>query len=243
MFRLSADEAPALFHGIFTPNQTRIAEVVVIVPPAEIEKYVTKVEQNAKSDPKWFAEYVKSAKPSTPLPYHEKLGLTKEEYDAYTQLWNKREFKVVEEVSITLRQGSDKLWYLLGAESAATFTSLRFNAADDTWKSTNGVMKRIEDINADASTILGAWKGKEWKFQEESMFSKIKENFALGETGDGKYNLLVYRAQEITSAGTPTLDKSLVVRIAKIPAAVVKPEGKPEGKPDKKPEGKPKKKP
>ena len=179
-------EAPALFRGIFTPNQPRMAEVVIMMPPAEIEKYVTKVEQKAMSDPKWFAEYVKSSKASSPLPYHEKLGLTKEEYDAYTALWNKREFKVIEEVPLTLRQGSDKLWYIFGTDSAATFTALRFNPADDTWKTTNGIMKRIEDINADASTILGAWKGKEWKFQEESMFSKIKENFALGETGDGK---------------------------------------------------------
>ncbi len=225
--RLSAEEAPALFHGIFTPNQPRMAEVVVMMPPAEIEKYVTKVEQQSKVDPKWFAEYVKSAKPSSPLPYHEKLGLTKEEYDAYTQLWNKRDFKVVEEIPLTLRQASNKLWYIFGVESAATLTSLRFNPADDTWKTTNGVMKRVDDINADASTILGAWKGKEWKFSQETMFSKTKENFAIGETGDGKYNLLVYRAQEITSAGTPTLDKSLVVRMAKIPAAPGKPLKKP----------------
>jgi hypothetical protein len=225
--RLSAEEAPALFHGIFTPNQPRMAEVVIMVPPAEIEKYVTKVEQQAKADPKWFTEYVKGSKPSSPLPYHEKLGLTKEEYDAYTQLWSKREFKVVEEIPLTLRQGSDKLWYIFGVESAAVFTSLRFNVTDDTWKSTNGVMARIEDINADATTILGAWKGKEWKFQEESVFSKIKENLAIGETGDGKYNLFVYRAQEITSAGTPTLDKSLVVRIAKVPAVSGKPVKKP----------------
>jgi hypothetical protein len=56
----------------------------------------------------------------------------------------------------------------------------------------------------------------------------LKENFAIGKTSDGKYNLLVYRAQELTSSGKRLLDKSLVVRIPITAAAatLVKPKVK-----------------
>jgi hypothetical protein len=77
-------------------------------------------------------------------------------------------------------------------------------------------------------SILGGWTGKEWKFEEETSLSKLKENFAIGKTSDGKYNLLVYRAQELTSSGKRLLDKSLVVRIPITAAAatLVKPKVK-----------------
>ncbi len=212
-------EVPALFKGIFEENKPRMAEAIAVIPPAELEKYVSKVEKNAMSDPAWFKEYSKKTNPGTPLPYHEKLGLTKEEYDAYIALWGKREFKVIEEVPMVLRNGSDKLWNLLNLGGNASVASLRYNSEEDTWKSSNGVLKRIEDIHSNPSSILGEWKGKEWRFQEETMFSKVKENIAIGETADGKYNLIVYRAQEITSEGKPVFDKSLVIRLVKAPAA------------------------
>ena len=72
----------------------------------------------------------------------------------------------------------------------------------------------------DADSILGAWKGKEWRFQEETGLGTIKENLALGQTADGKFGMVVYRAQELTSSGTRLLDKSLVIRF---PIAAKKP--------------------
>ena len=118
-----------------------------------------------------------------------------------------------------LRLTSDGRWNLLGAGPAASISSLRFSEKEDNWKSSNGVLKRLPDIDADPMSILGGWKGKEWKFEEESTLSKLKENVAVGSTNDGKYHLIVYRAQENTSAGTRLLDKSLVIRIAKSSAA------------------------
>ncbi len=219
---------PALLTGFLKLNEPVKAEVVVVVPPPEIEKYVGKVEQSSLKDPKWFEEYSKTAKPGVPLPFHEKLGLTKEEYEAYIGLWNKREFKVAQEVGLLLRQGTDGRWNIICSGAAGPITTLRFSEKEDTWKSSNGMMKRIEDIAADPMSILGGWTGKEWKFEEETSLSKLKENFAIGKTSDGKYNILVYRAQELTSSGKRLLDKSLVVRIPITAAAatLVKPKVK-----------------
>ena len=96
--------------------------------------------------------------------------------------------------------------------AASLFSTLRYQAKTDQFRSPNGELKRIEDITADPSSILGAWSGLEWKFEEETGLGKIKENFALGRLADNKYGLIVYRAQELSTEGTRLLDKSLVVR-------------------------------
>ena len=81
--------------------------------------------------------------------------------------------------------------------------------------STNGKLTRIDDIDAPAESILGAWKGHEWKFEEETGLSKVKENFAIGETADKKFALIVYRLQDISKAGSVLFDRSMVIRFAK----------------------------
>lgn len=219
-----AQEAPPMFKGILKPNEPTKAEIVIVVPPPDIEKYVSKVEQSASKNSKWFAEFSKSAKPGVPLPFHENLGLTKEEYAAYIELWNKREYKVAQEVELLMRPSSNDRWNIIGTGAAAPLSTLRFSVKEDNWKSSNGILKRLDDIEADPMSILGSWKGQEWRYDEETTLSKVKENFALGKTDDGKYALLVYRAQEITSTGTRLLDKSIVVRVTlKAPKAPVTP--------------------
>lgn len=223
-------EVPALLKSFLKLDQPVRAEAIVVLPPPEIAKYISKVEQAAAKDKKWFAEYSKDTKPGVPLPYHEKLGLTKEEYDEYLALWAKREFKVAQEITLLLRRGSEGRWNIIASGNAGAISSLRYSEKDDNWKSTNGIMTRLDDVNADPMTILGAWTGKEWRFEEETTLSKLKENFAIGITADNKYHLLVYRAQEMTSNGTRLLDKNLVVRIANA-APVAKPPEKAPTKP------------
>jgi hypothetical protein len=210
-------DAPEMLTAFLKVDQPVRADIVVVMPPPDIEKYISKVEQAAQKDPQWFTEYSKNTNPGVPLPFHEKLGITKQEYDEYLALWAKRELKPVQEISLLLRKGSDGRWNIIGSGPAAVVSSLRYSAQDDNWKSTNGIMTRLDDIKADANSILGEWSGKEWRFEEETSLSKIKENFAIGLTGDKKYHLIVYRAQELTSTGTRLLDKNIVIRI---PAAV-----------------------
>jgi hypothetical protein len=148
-----------------------------------------------------------------PLPYDERLGLTKEEYTGYLALWDKREFKAKEEVMLLLRQSPGGTWSLTSTGGASTFSTLRYAPKDGVFRSPNGDLKRIDDIKADSTSVLGEWTGKEWKFEEETSLGKTKENFAIGRFTDQPFGLIVYRAQELSTEGTRLLDKSLVVRI------------------------------
>lgn len=224
-------DAPKVLSELFTPGSVVRGEIVLVVPPPELDKYVAKVEEAAHKDPEWFREHSKNAKPGVPLPYHEKLGLTKEEYDEYLKLWAKREFKPVEPVGLQLRSGSDDKWSIAVSGSAQSISMLRYDPKEDVFRSPNGTLKRLEEVNADANSTLGAWTGHEWKFEESTSLGITKENIAIGQTADKKYGLVVYRLQEVSSLGTKLLDRGMVVRFPLGAAGIVKPTGKPADKP------------
>lgn len=209
---LTAAEVPKVFSGFFEANVPVKGQIGMVVPPAEIEKFVRKVEVAARKDPKWFREFSSKSKPGEPLPFDEKLGLTKAEYDEYIGLWAKREFKQIEEVVLLLRPVSDDAWSLNATGKASNLSTIRYQSKDDVFRSPNGEMKRISDIKTDSSSILGEWTGMEWKFEEETGLSKLKENLAIGLFADNVHGLVVYRAQELSSEGKRMLDKSLIIR-------------------------------
>ncbi|MEO5715250.1 MAG: hypothetical protein ABIT37_17355 [Luteolibacter sp.] len=209
---LHAAEVPKVFEGLLDQSVPVRGQIGVVLPPPEIDKYVAKVEKAARADPKWFKEFSGQATPGAPLPYDARLGLTQEEYNEYLKLWNQRAFKGIEDVVLLLRNSAENTWTLSCTGTGSTLTTLRYVAKDDIFRSPNGELKRIKDIEADASSILGQWTGHEWKFEEETGLGKVKENFAVGQFADKKFGLIVYRAQELSSEGTRLLDKSLVIR-------------------------------
>lgn len=223
---LHAADAPKIFSGLLEQNVPVKAQIGVVLPPQEIDKFIAKVESASRKDPKWFREFSASAKPGAPLPFDERLGLTREEYDEYLKLWNHREFKAVEDVTLLLRPGVGDTWTISATGTASSLTTLRYQPQDDSFRSPNGVLKRIEDIHADSASILGEWNGFEWRFEEETSLGKTKENVAIGRFADQKFGLIVYRAQELSSEGTRLLDKSMVVRFP-LSKAGPAPESKP----------------
>jgi len=211
---LSAAELPKVFAGLFEPDIPVKGQIGLVMPPPEIDKLTAKVEAAARKDIKWFREFSSKAPPGVPLPYDERLGLTKEEYAEYLALWAKREFKAKDNVMLLLRQSVGDIWSITATGNASTISTLRYNAGNDTFNSPNGTLKRIEDIIPDPSSILGEWSGPQWKFEEETELDKTKEHLAIGRYADNKFGIIVYRLQVLSTEGTRLVDKSLVVRFA-----------------------------
>ncbi len=220
-------EVPEIFKGLFEEEIPVKASIGMVVPPAEIEKYIAKVEIAARKNPEWFKEFSASAAPGVPMPFHENLGLTKEEYDEYIALWNKRAFKASEEVLLILRKTLGDKWTLTATGGAGVISTLRYDPATDTFTSPSGKMERIEDIKTDEKHILGAWSGKEWRFQETSLLGLTKQNFAVGKFEKGDYGIVIYRAQEVSSEGARIHDHSLVLRFPLGKAGQVQPKAAP----------------
>jgi len=179
-------------------DKTIKAEVGVILPPKEIKVYQAKLQTTADTDPEWFAEYRKDAKPGLPYPFHEKMGLTKDEYDKYLALWGQRKFHVIAPIEIKLTQNDQSIYTIIGAGPAAKFSLLKYDAKKDIFTSANGTLDRIKDINAEPLSILGNWTGQEWKLLKKDDYATIKENVAIGMLGNKKEGVLIYRFQEIS---------------------------------------------
>lgn len=209
---LSATDVPKIFAGLFEPNIPIKGQIGAVMPPPEIDKYVAKIESAARKDPKWFREYFSQTKLGEALPYDERLGLTKEEYAEYLALWNKRDFKVIEDVMLMLRPSTGGTWAITATGRASIVSTLRYVTNDDVFRSPNGDLKRINDIKVESNGILGAWSGHEWKFEEETGLGKTKENMAVGRFADRPYGIIVYHVQELSTEGSRLLDKSLVIR-------------------------------
>ena len=207
----AASKTPELLAPYLRVDKAVKGEVGRIMPPKEIAKYITKVKNAAEADPAWHKEFAKKAKPGIPLPWHEKLGLTKEEHADYLKLWDQRQFKAVHQVVIRLEEPKPGEWMIRVSGVGMQISLLRYNPKEDYFKSPNGELGRIEDIAAEERSILGKWTGHEWRYENVTEFISTKENLAIGKFDGGKHCILIYRLQESTS-GHQLADKSLVIR-------------------------------
>ncbi|MFT5883524.1 MAG: hypothetical protein ACI9FG_002041 [Crocinitomicaceae bacterium] len=210
----SAGEVPEALAACFDKDKPVKAQIIAIVPPKEFEGFVQKLSEAAQKDPEWFAEHSKKS-PGSPLPlFDEKLGMSQEEYDNYEKLWASRTAKKLADTSLMLTEVGDGQWKINASGPASILTLLRYDPKKNTFTSPNGELEAIASIAAPERSLLGAWTGKEWRFEADNSLTKSKENVALGTSSDGKYSFLVYRLQEVTSRGKPLFDKSLVIRFA-----------------------------
>ncbi len=209
----AASKTPELLSPYLTVGKTVKGEIGLVMPPKEISKYISKIQAAAKANPEWYVKFSKEAQPGLPLPWEEKLGLTKEEYDEYLKLWDQRKFKALQQVVIRLEESKPNEWMIRVSGAGMQISLLRYIAKEDYFKSPNGELKRLPDINADKRSIFGEWKGQEWKYESASEYITTKENIAIGKFVDDKYCLLIYRMQAYTSGNTLE-DKSFVIRFA-----------------------------
>jgi hypothetical protein len=203
--------APSIFAPYLKPDEIAKGEVVAVLPPEQIQPFIEKVKEASQNDREWFEKYSADAQPGVPLPYHEKLGLTKAEYDQYLTLWEQRDFKKIQDLAVRLEKMGDQ-WVIRVGGAGAKITLLRYHEEKDEFKSPNGTLRRIEDIKAAPESILRGWTGHEWKFEEKGALGTTKENFAIGKTEDEKSGLLVYRLQDMSASGRALYDQSVLIR-------------------------------
>ena len=211
LFSQEKENNPDVLSAYLPVDQVVKGNMVIILPPEEIKEYVAKVKAAAQKDPEWYEEYATKFKQGVPLPYHEKLGLTEKEYKEYRDLWNQRKPKVIQPIDLRLEALGDS-WMIRFAAQNVNLTLLRYDAKQDTFEGVGGEMKRINDIESDPESMLGAWSGQEWKFEKESLLGKSKENFAIGKEKDGKHGLIVYRLKNTNRRDVVLAYENIVIR-------------------------------
>lgn len=219
---LRADSTvPSVFKAYFKKGVDVSGEVGSVALPEGINQYIKKIREAVNTDPEWYQEYQKKSEPGVVLPWHEKLGLTQEEYSEYVKLWGERRFQVTHQVTLKLEESNSGEWAIRVSGVGMPVNLLRFMAATQSFRSpnSNGELIRIDDVDASAETILGGWEGQEWKYEEVSGSAFKMERIALGKLtntgkgGAGKRSLLIYRFREKV-AGEGLVDRSIVIRFS-----------------------------
>lgn len=204
--------SPEVFAKYLPPDTFVRGSSGVVNPPLEIEPYIGKIQSAATANPKWFREYSKNATPGVPLPYHEKLGITQEEYKQYRALWDKRTFEAIQPVALRLEKASDGNWMIRATGEGFPISSLRYNLSSKQLTSPNGELKKMSDLIGDKDSTLGAWKGEKWSLESETSISKTRESFAIGKKSDENAGYIIYRLIETTTSGRPLYDKQILIK-------------------------------
>ncbi|MBS1773608.1 MAG: hypothetical protein JST82_12175 [Bacteroidetes bacterium] len=179
-------------------------QILDVDVPKDIEDITRRFAIAVNSNSKWFAEYTVRHKNETPLPYDERLGITKEEYDKLSKKFTVEKdtkFKVVKTEFFEIIQKDNKI---------------RFNG--------NGVLSTWNDVNIDLRNKSVLFMGIELPYNRET---QTKENDPLywhgytwrRETGDAesmlKYHNSDYTLLEI-SVGTLNANKKPFLNFKKM---------------------------
>ena len=214
----SSAKPPAMLAKFFEANKEVRGEIVKIDVPGEFMKYREILAKAQAEDQEWYKKLQeKAGDQSLLLPYDAKLGISKTEYAKYKALYEKRKYKRVNggEVSLMLTENGDESWTInVFAQKGVTtpLSALSYMEKDDTFKSINGSLVRIDDIDSSKASVYRDWKGYEWRYFADGDLVKTKENLAIGRTGDGRYGLLFHSLQELSGRGQLLADNLIIIR-------------------------------
>jgi len=221
-FTLSAQEKTNHLLEFLSVNKAVEAEFVQVEADPSMEQYGVMIEKIRNEDPEWFSEHEKTGTPGSPIPFHEKL-MKKEDYDAYLKAWDLRKLvpakgkngKAIRVKILLTKEDNGK--YVINIPDVP-ISVLEYSPETNSFSSTLGEVKFLEEVKASADNSLRAWSGYEWNGEKKSTFDTTKQNFAIGRTANGKYGYIIYRIQQL--AGTNILDdKRYVLRFAPVKKA------------------------
>lgn len=221
----SAAQEPVKVVGEYLPSGGTLAQgaAVSVQFDKELPEFLKKFDEAAAKLPQKDQEELrKLLKPGQPVPFDERFGMSKEEYDKYIECWNKK--KIVEQGPVVAgftASGTPNLWKVSSSSQAGPtpISTLQYDDKKGVWISPNGILERKDDVTYDDLNNLGAWKGQEWLYESKSPFSQTAENVLMGKTDDGKYVYVIYNYLEVTPAGTVVDNRTLVLRF---PVSAVK---------------------
>ncbi len=206
--------APQFLSKYFPKEEQLIpGQIGVVLPPDEIQPYIQVIRSAAAKNLTWFTEYSKNNPADLPLPYHEKLGLSEEDYQKYLKLWDQRSFTTHEQIALKLTENEDSTWSIVATGPGFSIQALRFTDEAANVKSPNGTLVQTEQgLQSTANDLLGELSGLEWALKTESAIAITAENFALGKLQEKDQGYLIYTLQEATPSGKILHNKQILIR-------------------------------
>jgi hypothetical protein len=154
----------------FPPVGQHKVDLLTVGMTKEAEAIGRKLQQSLAADPAWLESYMKETapKPGEPLPYHQKMGITKDEYATFLEAAKTMGLRKLSDAFITFDKAQGKLTMHIEGVALPSDTFV-FSQDGQTMKcslGSAGEPKAIDQKNEAAPA--GAWTGRQWTVSEGS---------------------------------------------------------------------------
>jgi len=173
-----------------------------------------KPEDDSASIPQKFKDL------GAPELWHEGLGISRDNYEKYLELWNKKTLQntgnyqiliePTETTSTTQTLSNGWLLRLIGEGRYSRLVWI-YQADTQSWQSPNMRLNYLGEMNTHKQSILGKWSGKIWQNSRNNSQGTWIETLAFGKDANNK-TVMVYRTQAINPQQELWFDESLILR-------------------------------
>lgn len=116
----------------------------------------------------WWIDAIKNAKPGEPLPYDERLGMTRSEYSEYLSLGEKRTMEKIGSDVIQVETNADN-YKFDGGSALPDLTELEVNLNKLTVITPFAVLTNLSPEVSSGGPGLGAFSGYRWYFENSDI--------------------------------------------------------------------------
>ncbi|MCA0384068.1 MAG: hypothetical protein LCH34_00570 [Firmicutes bacterium] len=139
------------------------AEIYEINQPEALLVIAEKIQSQISADPEWFNTYAKDFKAGEPLPYHEKFGVTDEEYNQFLKINELTTFDAVSKPPVKIEKLDDQTIEISFEDETLSLNTFTFNLAESKVETAAGTLNYEGEVLAsEEQTLMGKWNGHSW---------------------------------------------------------------------------------
>lgn len=186
---LRAKTKPFAFIDSALANDDLHLEFLDFVYPEDIQEIVLRFQQSIGENKEWWEKYFsQNYKDGEGLPYHEKMNISREEYQKIKDIEkNPPAITVTSTVSLKTSRYADMLTFIAEKQDAKIFELFKIDFKNELLIFNKDTIPFVQEFTAPASTPFGEWHGYIWK----------KETSNLNEGDELKIDSLVSKIIEV----------------------------------------------
>jgi hypothetical protein len=190
------------------PSNGIVANIMAPGASPKIAEVTEKLQRVAAEDPKWWQDYVKDIPPGTPIPYHPKMEITKEEYLDFIHLASEPTLIKYGELIISVQTVEDGIYEISAGDSVPEMNGIRIDLLQDRITTPYGqaTKRTIVARNPESQKMTGTWEGVQWEHLEmdTTAMKGTSIHFALGKLDESGEAILYYRVFKVNADQPPT---------------------------------------
>jgi len=163
----------------------------------------TKLQRALAQDPEFLREHMKKSVPGEPLPYDERFGLTKAEYEEFLATSQQMSLQKIGDATLAITETTKDSYRLDGGTDLPELTGIVIDLGQDEVRTQFATAAERIELHAPAVAPLGTWSGVQWKHAELAPDQKAGTmvQFSLGRADRSGRGVLHYEVRVIAAEG------------------------------------------